>query len=124
MWYNKIAKAALLAAAVGLLIFTVVFVVPSARGADSFDVKVLNLSETECVGLQNALASGYSAAREEIELKELQDYVRSKLEREKPEVTEFVVRAVSQVYAEYPETETGRRIILECFANAKKGPAI
>lgn len=124
---SKVFEALVLAAAVGLLIFTAVYVAPKALSAEhkSPTIAELNLSEGDCVGLQTVLADAYMAAANQIALTDLAQHIRD--EHLGPNATlaiaEFLMHGAYGVYAEYPGTETGGRIIMECFANAEKQAA-
>lgn len=118
--------AVLLAAAVGLLIFTVVFVAPKAVAEEHY---TLSFSESDCEGLGQALAETYTAAKQGIPLPTVHEHVANYHfgPGVKPADKEYVLQTVDRVYAEYPETTTGKQVILECFSDAEnrpKGPTI
>lgn len=124
---TKLFEAVVLAAAVGLLIFTVVYVSPKAVSAEhkSPTIAEMNFDEEDCVGVQMVLIEAYNAASVKMPLTDLAQHVRDF--HLGPDATpanaEFIMHGAYGVYAEYPGTETGRRIIMECFANAEKQAA-
>lgn len=125
--FNRLFEVALLAAAVGLLIFTFVYGSKMATGAEPKQPTFaeLNFSEDDCVGIQYALMETYKAAGNQIPLTDVVQHIREAHfgPSAKPLHIDFVMRTVYEVYVEYPGTETGRRTILECFANAEKQKA-
>lgn len=124
---NSLFDGILLAAAVGLLIFTFVYGSKMATGAEA--PYVLEFSEGDCEGLGQALAEAYVAAGQEIPLVTVREHIANFHfgPAVKPADKEYVLQTVDRVYAEYPETTTGKQVIMECFANAEsrpKGPSI
>lgn len=124
---NSLFEALTLGAAVGLLIFTFVFYAPSVRSEDA--PYQLDFSEGDCRGLGQALAEVYVGAGQEVPLAEIREHVGNFHfgPAIQPADKEYVMQMVDRVYAEYPETKTGERVIMECFANAEtrsKGPRI
>ena len=124
---TKLFEAVILAAAVGLLILATVYLVPKAIAVP--ERYSLSFSEGDCEGLGQALAEVYMGAKEEISLKIVREHIENFHfgPGVKPADKEYVLQTVDRVYAEYPETTTGKQVIMECFTDAEnrpKGPPI
>ncbi|SRR5258705_33987 len=122
MSFNKGFEAALLAAAVGLLIFTFVFVAtPATRGATAEQPKDWNAGD--CYGLAFALTETIDAKAQGFALNDLLQHMSDEHlgPQAGPADKYFLLSKVAQIYNK-PTLEFAREIYQECMANVPQEP--